>query len=80
VRNYFYYYFHVQTEAIGDKQHYYKIIEIGTDSFGFNMNFLWIKQVLGLFLHIKISFLNYFIRFLTVWTRPRFLISTGVNL
>ena len=41
------------------------------------MDFLWIKQVLGLFLHIKIYFLNYFISFLTVWTRPQFPESAG---
>jgi hypothetical protein len=38
----FYYYFHVKTEAIDDKQHYYKVIEIGMDWFGLNMNFLGI--------------------------------------
>jgi hypothetical protein len=45
--------------------------------FGLKMDFLWITQVLGLFLHIKIYFLNYFISFLTVWTRPQIMESTG---
>jgi hypothetical protein len=49
------------------------------DQFGLKMDFLWIKQVLGLFLHIKIYFLNYFISFLTVWTRPQFPESAGTN-
>jgi hypothetical protein len=30
------------------------------DQFGVHMNFLWIKQVLGLFLHLKMHFLNRF--------------------
>jgi hypothetical protein len=39
--------------------------------FGVHMHFLWITQVLGLFLLIKIYFLIYFISFPTVWTRPQ---------
>jgi hypothetical protein len=40
LRNKFEYHFHVQTETQGDKQHYYKIIGIGMNSFGISMNFL----------------------------------------
>jgi hypothetical protein len=42
------------------------------------MHFLWITQVLGLFLHIKIYFLIYFISFPTVWTRRQLQESAGV--
>ena len=49
------------------------------DQFGLKMDFLWIKQVLGLFLHIKIYFLIYFISFLTVWTRPQIMESAGAT-
>jgi len=48
------------------------------DQFGLKMDFLWIKQVLGLFLHIKIYFLIYFISFPTVWTRRQLQESAGV--
>jgi hypothetical protein len=46
--------------------------------FGVHMHFLWITQVLGLFLHIKIYFLIYFISFPTVWTRRQLQESAGV--
>ena len=35
------------------------------DQFGLKMDFLWIKQVLGLFLHIKIYFSNSITQFNT---------------
>ena len=47
--------------------------------FGVHMHFLWITQVLGLFLHIKIYFLIYFISFPTVWTRPQIMESAGAT-
>jgi hypothetical protein len=47
--------------------------------FGLKMDFLWITQVLGLFLHIKIYFLIYFISFPTVWTRPQIMESAGAT-
>jgi hypothetical protein len=47
--------------------------------FGVHMHFLWITQVLGLFLLIKIYFLIYFISFPTVWTTPQFPESAGTN-
>ena len=48
--------------------------------FGVHMHFLWITQVLGLFLHIKIYFLIYFISFPTVWTRPQIMESAGASM
>jgi hypothetical protein len=42
-RSFFYYCFHVKTDAIGDKQYYYKIIEIRMYQFGVHMNFLGTK-------------------------------------
>jgi hypothetical protein len=47
--------------------------------FGVHMHFLWITQVLGLFLLIKIYFLIYFISFPTVWTRPQIMESAGAT-
>jgi hypothetical protein len=38
------------------------------DSFGHNMNFLGVKQVLWLFLHLQIHLLNRFSNELSVWT------------
>jgi hypothetical protein len=49
------------------------------DQFGIHMHFLWITQVLGLFLLIKIYFLIYFISFPTVWTRPQIMESAGAT-
>jgi len=37
-----------------NKQHYYKIVEIGMDSFGLNMNFLGVKQILAFIFTLKI--------------------------
>jgi hypothetical protein len=37
------------------------------DQFGLNMNFLGIKQVLGLFLCLEIHFLNYFSDLISIW-------------
>jgi type IV secretory pathway VirB6-like protein len=49
------------------------------DQFGLNINFLWIKQVLGIVFVLKIYFLNDFYRSITVWTVPQFPESTGVS-
>jgi hypothetical protein len=47
---------HAKTEAIGDKPHYYKIIEIGMDQFGGHMHFLWFIQILAIIFILKIYF------------------------
>jgi hypothetical protein len=62
-----------------DREYYYKIIGTGMGQFGVHMHSLWITQILGLFLHIKIYFLIYFISFPTVWTRPQIMESAGAS-
>jgi hypothetical protein len=59
----FYYCFHVKTEAIGDKQHYYKITEIGMEQFGLNLNFVWIKQILAIIFILKTIFKSIYLIF-----------------
>jgi hypothetical protein len=59
----FYYCFHVKTETIGYKQHYYKIIEIGMDHFGLDMTFLGNKQVSIIIFVFKTIFLIHFYSF-----------------
>jgi hypothetical protein len=45
IKNKFYYRFHAETETLGDKRHYYKIIGTSMDQKGFSMNFLGFTQV-----------------------------------
>jgi hypothetical protein len=40
MRNKFSKCFHVKTEILNDREHYYKILETGMVQFGVNMNFL----------------------------------------
>jgi hypothetical protein len=71
--------FSCKTEAIGDKQHYYKIIEIGMDQFGLQRNFLGILQVSAINFILKIIFLNYLSFLLTSGLRARNLESAGAS-
>jgi hypothetical protein len=54
--NYFSYCFHAKTEALNDREYYYKILEIGMAQFGVRMNFLCILQVSAIKCVLKTNF------------------------
>jgi hypothetical protein len=69
MRNKLSYCFHAKTETLGDKNQYYKILEIGMDQFGLKMNFLCILQVLALIYILKIHLQFNFSISNLLWTR-----------
>jgi hypothetical protein len=60
MRNKFSFCFHVQIDTLGDRDYYYKILEIGMDRFGLKMNFLCILQVSRFVFVLETNFYNYF--------------------
>jgi hypothetical protein len=67
MRNKFSFCFHVKIETLGDRNQYYRILEIRMDRFGLKMNFLCILQVSRFVFVLKTNFYNYFSALNHLW-------------